>query len=60
MNSKKIREKFPHKKIEVEVKNLAELEEALSLVPGVHMIMLDNFSPDLIKEAVTRCGRKVK
>jgi nicotinate-nucleotide pyrophosphorylase (carboxylating) len=57
---KKIREKFPGKKIEVEVKNLEELEEALSLVPEVHMIMLDNFSPDLTKEAVSRCRRKVK
>jgi nicotinate-nucleotide pyrophosphorylase (carboxylating) len=47
---KKIKEKFPGKKIEVEVKNLTELEEALSL--EVDMIMLDNFSPEILKEAV--------
>lgn len=46
----KIREKFPGKKIEVEVKNLTELEEALSL--GVDMIMLDNFSIGMLEEAV--------
>jgi len=47
---KKIREKFPGKKIEVEVKNLTELEEALSL--DVDMIMLDNFNTGMLKEAV--------
>jgi nicotinate-nucleotide pyrophosphorylase (carboxylating) len=47
---KKIREKFPGKKIEVEVKNLTELEEALSL--EVDMIMLDNFNTSMLKEAV--------
>ncbi|NIM16865.1 MAG: carboxylating nicotinate-nucleotide diphosphorylase [Candidatus Aminicenantes bacterium] len=57
---KKIREKYPDKKIEVEVKNLEELEETLSLLPGVHMIMLDNFSPGLINEAVKRNNQQVK
>lgn len=47
---KKIREKFPGKKIEVEVKNLTELAEALSL--EVDMIMLDNFNIEMLKEAV--------
>ena len=47
---KKIREKSPGKKIEVEVKNLTELEEALSL--DVDMIMLDNFNIGMLKEAV--------
>jgi nicotinate-nucleotide pyrophosphorylase (carboxylating) len=47
---KKIREKFPGKKIEVEVKNLTELDEALSL--EVDMIMLDNFNIGMLKEAV--------
>jgi nicotinate-nucleotide pyrophosphorylase (carboxylating) len=56
----KIREKHPDKTIEVEVKNLEELEETLSLVPGVHMIMLDNFSPELINEAVKRNNQQVK
>jgi nicotinate-nucleotide pyrophosphorylase (carboxylating) len=57
---KKIKEKYPDKKIEIEVKNLEELEEALSLVPGVHMIMLDNFSPELINEAVKRNNQQVR
>jgi nicotinate-nucleotide pyrophosphorylase (carboxylating) len=47
---KKIKEKFPGKKIEVEVKNLTELEEALSL--DVDMIMLDNFNTKMLKQAV--------
>jgi nicotinate-nucleotide pyrophosphorylase (carboxylating) len=47
---KKIREKFPQKKLEVEVKDLSELNEALSL--QVDLIMLDNFDPGLLKEAV--------
>lgn len=47
-----IRQHYPGKKIEVEVRNLEELEEALNL--DVHLIMLDNFSPELLKEAVKR------
>lgn len=47
-----IRTKYPNKKIEVEVRNLDELEEALDL--DVHMIMLDNFSASMQQEAVKR------
>ncbi len=36
--------------IEVEVHNLAELSEVLEL--GVNHIMLDNFSPEMVKQAV--------
>jgi nicotinate-nucleotide pyrophosphorylase (carboxylating) len=57
---KKVREKFPDKKIEVEVKNLIELEEALSLTPAVDMIMLDNFNPAILEEAVAINNRRVK
>lgn len=57
---KKVREKFPGKKIEVEVKNLIELEEALALSPAVDMIMLDNFNPTLLEEAVALTNRRVK
>lgn len=39
------------KKIEVEVKDLPELEEALAL--GVEMIMLDNFPLDQVRRAVS-------
>ena len=45
-----IRKKYPDKKIEVEVKNLNELNETLPL--QVDLIMLDNFSEDMIKGAV--------
>jgi len=57
---KKIREKFPGKKIEVEVKDFKELEETLSLDPAVDMIMLDNFSPELLREAVEINSRSNK
>ena len=46
-----LREKMGHTvKIEVEVSDLEQLEEALSL--GVEIIMLDNMSPELMKKAV--------
>ncbi len=40
-------------RIEVEVRSMDELEEALSL-GGFHRIMLDNFSPELLAVAVKR------
>jgi nicotinate-nucleotide pyrophosphorylase (carboxylating) len=51
----KIKQKFPGKKIEVEVQNLEQLEEALAL--DIDMIMLDNFNPALLAEAVQRRNR---
>jgi len=48
---KNAREIAPHLlKIEIEVRNLVELKEAIQA--GAEVIMLDNFSPDLVKEAV--------
>lgn len=44
--------------IEVEVRNLAELEEALAL--NVDRVMLDNMSLDAMREAVARTGQRVK
>ena len=44
--------KGKHLKIEIEVRNFAELEEVL-LVGGVDRIMLDNFSPENTRKAVT-------
>lgn len=42
---------IPHLlKIEIEVRNLAELKEAISA--GAEVILLDNFSPELVKEAI--------
>lgn len=55
---KKVREHFPVKRIEVEVKNLEELNEALTL--DVDMIMLDNFNPSLLVEAVRLTDHRSK
>ncbi len=45
-----VRAAFPRKAIEVEVKDVAGLQEALAL--GVEMVMLDNFPLDRVVEAV--------
>jgi len=42
-------------KVEIEVRNLEELEEVLA-VGQVDRIMLDNFTPELLKEAIARIG----
>lgn len=44
-------------KIEVETRNLDEVREVLR-VGGIHRIMLDNMSPELMKEAVALIGGK--
>jgi len=47
----RVRERVsPLYRIEVEVENLEELKTALEL--GVDIVMLDNFSPEEVKEAV--------
>lgn len=53
------KELYPQLSIEVEVENLVELKEAFETVADT--IMLDNFSIELIKEAITmRSDRQVK
>lgn len=47
-------DKYP---VEVEVKTIAELEEAIALVPD--RIMLDNMSPDLMSQAVKIAAGRV-
>ncbi len=47
----RVRAACPHKTIEVEVKNIAELKEALAL--GVELVMLDNFPLEQTVEAVS-------
>ncbi|MEI7675348.1 MAG: carboxylating nicotinate-nucleotide diphosphorylase [Bacteroidales bacterium] len=42
-------------KIEIEVRSMEELERVLA-VGGVDRIMLDNFTPELTRKAVTRIG----
>ncbi len=54
----KIRKNYPEKLIEVEVKNLDELKEALNL--NVYIVMLDNFDKELIKQAIKIADKKVK
>jgi nicotinate-nucleotide pyrophosphorylase (carboxylating) len=46
-----------HLRIEIEVRNFAELEEVLS-EGGVDRIMLDNFSPQDLEKAVVRIGKQ--
>lgn len=55
---RRVRERIsPVYRIEVEVENLEELCEALQC--GVDMVMLDNFSPEEVKEAVKLTKDKV-
>lgn len=48
------RDLHPKLPIEVEVENLAELEEALQA--GVHRVLLDNMDPDMLRQAVADTG----
>lgn len=48
----------PGKPVEVEVETMAQLEEALQA--GANIIMLDNFTPDQMKQAVTFTAGKAQ
>ena len=50
-----LRAKGKQLKIEIEVRNLEELQRVLDH-GGVDLIMLDNFDPDTLREAVRRIG----
>jgi quinolinate synthase len=50
---------FPTLPIEVEVRNLAELQEVLSLNPPVERAMLDNMTLDQMRQAVALAGGQV-
>ncbi len=52
-------EKGKNLKIEIEVRNCDELEEALR-VGGIHRIMLDNFTPEQTREAVEIVNGRVE
>ena len=52
-----LKEKGKHLKIEIEVRNLDELEQVLRH-GGVDRIMLDNFDTDTLREAVRRIDGK--
>ncbi|MBI3133744.1 MAG: carboxylating nicotinate-nucleotide diphosphorylase [Bacteroidetes bacterium] len=51
-----LKAKSKNLKIEIEVRNMHELKEVLG-VGNVHRIMLDNFSPNHLKEALTLIDR---
>ncbi|MEE1541044.1 MAG: nicotinate-nucleotide diphosphorylase (carboxylating), partial [Paludibacteraceae bacterium] len=52
-----LKEKNKDLKIEIEVRNMQELEEVMR-IGGVDRIMLDNFNIEQTKEAVKRIGGK--
>lgn len=52
-----LKEKGKNLKIEIEVRNMDELEEVMR-IGGVDRIMLDNFTPELTRKAVDRIGGK--
>ncbi len=55
---RRVRERIPHTlKIEVEVKDLAELEEAMAA--GADAVMLDNMEPAEMARAVERVGGRI-
>ena len=54
-----LKEKGKNLKIEIEVRNFDELEEALQ-TGGVDRIMLDNFTPETTREAVRRVAGRVE
>ena len=54
-----LKEKEKNLKIEIEVRNFDELEEALQ-TGGVDRIMLDNFTPENTREAVRRVAGRVE
>ena len=54
-----LKEKGKSLKIEIEVRNFDELEEALQ-TGGVDRIMLDNFTPENTREAVRRVAGRVE
>lgn len=52
-----LKEKEKDLKIEIEVRNMDELEEVMR-IGGIDRIMLDNFTPELTRKAVERIGGK--
>ncbi|WP_299758708.1 carboxylating nicotinate-nucleotide diphosphorylase [uncultured Pontibacter sp.] len=54
---KYLQEKGKDLRIEVETRNLQEVQEALG-TGGIHRIMLDNMSTDMMREAVSMIGGK--
>jgi len=55
---KALKEKFPGKPIEIEVDSLDQLTQALAA--GAQLVLLDNMSPQLCREAVAQVAGKCK
>lgn len=55
---KKAKEIAPEKPVEVEVENLDELQQALNA--GADILMLDNFEPEMIEQAIKLNNRQTK
>ena len=53
------RSSYPALPIEVEVRNLIELRQALDIEPALDRIMLDNMSLDTMRQAVALTARRV-
>jgi nicotinate-nucleotide pyrophosphorylase (carboxylating) len=55
---KALKEKFPGKPIEIEVDSLEQLTQAIAA--GAQLVLLDNMSPQLCREAVAQVAGKCK
>ncbi|MFM7211178.1 MAG: nicotinate-nucleotide diphosphorylase, partial [Actinomycetota bacterium] len=53
-----VRAEFPGIRVEIEVDTLEQLDEALDA--GADLIMIDNFTPALMGEAVRRAGGRAQ
>jgi nicotinate-nucleotide pyrophosphorylase (carboxylating) len=53
-----VRERFPGIDVEVEVDSLDQLDEVLDA--GADLVLLDNFTPDQMREAVRRNAGRAK
>lgn len=53
------RASYPALPIEVEVRNLAELQEAVDITPAIDRVMLDNMSLDEMRQAVALTSGRV-
>ena len=53
-----VRERFPGIEVEVEVDSLEQLDDVLTA--GADLVLLDNFTPDEMREAVRRTGGRAR
>ena len=53
-----VRERYPHLPIEVEVDSLDQLDAVVEA--GADLVLIDNFTPEEMREAVRHVGGRVK